>query len=94
MDATVGQLLSLDGKTALVTGGATGIGEGIAHLLAEAGACVVIGDIDDAGAASVAGAIGAAGTAPTPSTSTSPTRRRPPRRWPAPAPSAARSTSS
>jgi NAD(P)-dependent dehydrogenase (short-subunit alcohol dehydrogenase family) len=57
MDASVGQLLSLDGKTALVTGGATGIGEGIARLLAAAGACVVIGDIDDQGAAAVAAAI-------------------------------------
>jgi 2-deoxy-D-gluconate 3-dehydrogenase len=61
MDASVGALLSLDGKTALVTGGATGIGEGIAHLLAAAGACVVIGDIDDAGAATVAEAIVAGG---------------------------------
>ena len=57
MDTSVGQLLSLDGKTALVTGAATGIGEGIAHLLASAGAFVVIGDIDDHGAASVAASI-------------------------------------
>ena len=57
MDASLGQLLSLDGKTALVTGGATGIGEGIARLLAAAGACVVIGDIDDQGAAAVAAGI-------------------------------------
>jgi len=61
MDASIGELLSLDGKTALVTGGATGIGEGITRLLAAAGATVVIGDIDTDGAASVAESIGRAG---------------------------------
>lgn len=41
---------SLDGRTALVTGGARGIGAAIAHALASAGATVVIGDIlDDLG---------------------------------------------
>ena len=38
MDAALAELLSLDGQTALVTGAATGIGEGIAKLLARAGA--------------------------------------------------------
>lgn len=48
----------MEGRTALVTGGATGIGEGIARLLAEAGASVTIGDIDLAGATRVAAEIG------------------------------------
>ena len=38
----------LDGQVAIVTGAAQGIGEGIALVLAEAGARVVIGDIQDA----------------------------------------------
>jgi 2-dehydro-3-deoxy-D-gluconate 5-dehydrogenase len=58
MDATLAQLFSLDGRTALVTGGATGIGEGIARVLARAGAHVIIGDLDVEGAQRVAGDIG------------------------------------
>lgn len=41
------QLLKLTGKTAIVTGGAMGIGLGIAYRLAEAGANVVIADINE-----------------------------------------------
>lgn len=40
----------LDGKVAIVTGGASGIGTGIAAVLAEAGATVVIADRDQANA--------------------------------------------
>ena len=40
---------SLDGRTAIVTGAASGIGAGIAELLAEAGATVIIADRDAAG---------------------------------------------
>lgn len=58
MDEAIGRLLSLDGRTALVTGAATGIGEGIARVLAAAGARVVVGDIDHEGAARVAADIG------------------------------------
>lgn len=54
MDERIGKLLSLDGRVALVTGAATGIGEGIARLLAAAGASVTVADIDDDGAARVA----------------------------------------
>lgn len=40
-------LLNLDGKAAIVTGGAKGIGYGIAYRLAEAGAKVLIADMDE-----------------------------------------------
>ena len=40
----------LDGKRALVTGGASGIGESTCRALAAAGAIVTIGDVDRAGA--------------------------------------------
>jgi meso-butanediol dehydrogenase / (S,S)-butanediol dehydrogenase / diacetyl reductase len=47
----------LAGKVALVTGGASGIGAGIARVLADAGALVAIGDLDGAAAAAVASAL-------------------------------------
>jgi NAD(P)-dependent dehydrogenase (short-subunit alcohol dehydrogenase family) len=58
------QLISLAGKRAVVTGGAKGIGERIAFRLAEAGAAVIIGDIDVAGAEGAASAIAAATGSP------------------------------
>jgi meso-butanediol dehydrogenase/(S,S)-butanediol dehydrogenase/diacetyl reductase len=49
----------LSGKVALVTGGASGIGAGIARVLAARGARVAIGDLDPgAAAAAVAGLLG------------------------------------
>jgi NAD(P)-dependent dehydrogenase (short-subunit alcohol dehydrogenase family) len=42
-----GQLLSLEGKVAIVTGAASGIGCGIATRLAEMGALVALLDVDD-----------------------------------------------
>ena len=41
---------SMSGKVALVTGGASGIGAGIAAVLAEAGATVVIADLNESNA--------------------------------------------
>jgi len=44
------ELFDLSGKAAVVTGGAMGIGQAICFRLAEAGACVMIADIDLAAA--------------------------------------------
>ena len=53
----------LSGKNAVVTGGAMGIGHGIVTRLVEAGANVVVADLDGAAAATVAGAAAGRGRA-------------------------------
>ena len=51
------QFFSLENQTAIVTGGAAGIGEAIARRLAKAGATVIIADIDVAAGAETAKSI-------------------------------------
>lgn len=53
----------LEGRVALVTGGAGGIGGAVARSLAAEGACVVVADIDSQGAQEIAGGLGGKGRA-------------------------------
>ncbi len=53
--------MQLTNKVAVITGGGSGFGEGIATYLAQHGATVVVADIHEAAAQRVAGAIAAAG---------------------------------
>ena len=55
-------MIELDGKTALVTGAASGIGRGISVVLASQGATVIVADIDRNGAHSVSEEISNSGS--------------------------------
>jgi len=50
--------MNVAGKIAAVTGGASGIGAALARRLSEAGATVIVADLDEVGAAAVADSIG------------------------------------
>lgn len=60
---SLSELFSLEGRAAVVTGGASGIGEAIVRRLAEAGASVLIGDLDEDGAERIAAELRTTGVA-------------------------------
>jgi NAD(P)-dependent dehydrogenase (short-subunit alcohol dehydrogenase family) len=53
-EKSIRELMSLEERVAVVTGAAKGIGAGIAARLAEAGAHLLLGDLDEPGAGAVA----------------------------------------
>jgi NAD(P)-dependent dehydrogenase (short-subunit alcohol dehydrogenase family) len=55
--------MTFEGKSVVITGGATGIGRATAIAFAKAGACVTIGDIDPRAADTVADIVASGGTA-------------------------------
>ena len=55
--------MDMQGRTVIVTGGASGIGKAVAFLLAREGARILIGDVDEAGGDAVAGEGAAEGLA-------------------------------
>jgi NAD(P)-dependent dehydrogenase (short-subunit alcohol dehydrogenase family) len=59
-DRSIAELVSLNGRRAVVTGGGRGLGKAIAKRLAEAGADVLIGDVDPDLAAAAARELDAA----------------------------------
>jgi NAD(P)-dependent dehydrogenase (short-subunit alcohol dehydrogenase family) len=61
MQAATLSLFGLDGATAVVTGAGRGIGKAVAELFAEAGARIVVADIDGDNARSVADGIASSG---------------------------------
>jgi len=58
---SIAELISLSGRAAVVTGAARGIGRSVAHRLAEAGAGVVVADIDGEAAEFTAREVAATG---------------------------------
>lgn len=63
LPGTTPESARFDGRVAIVTGGANGMGEAVTHTLARRGATVVIAEIDVERAAMVAEAAGAFGSA-------------------------------
>ena len=61
MDASITQLFNLDGQVALITGGAKGVGRGVAEILAAAGARIALADTAAETAAATATALNAQG---------------------------------
>ena len=82
----------IDGKVAIVTGGASGIGEGAVRLFAQEGGRVVVADIQDERGQALVESLGA--TPPPTSTPTWPTKTTSPGPSPTPSTASDGSTSS